>query len=57
MMATLLRFVVVFVLGFGALLGAVLVYDSCRSDPEPLLMTTEHMQPWPFRMDSVEISC
>ena len=33
------------------------VYNSFYFYSEPLLMTTEHVEPWPFRADTVEIMC
>ena len=34
-----------------------LVYNSFYFSSEPLLMTSEHVAPWPFHADTVEVMC
>lgn len=40
-----------------ALVVAASIYNSFYFSSEPLLMTAEHVEPWPFQADTAQIMC
>ena len=57
MIATLLKIVVGIIVSIAVVLVFALVYNSFYFSSEPLLMTSEHVEPWPFNADTVEVTC
>ena len=56
MMAALLKILVGIIVSMAVVLVLALVYNSFYSS-EPLLMTADHVEPWPFHADTVEVTC
>ena len=57
MIAALLKIVVGIIVSMAVVLVLALVYNSFYFSSEPLLMTAEHVEPWPFDADTVEVTC
>ena len=57
MIAALLKIVVGVIVSMAVVLVLALVYNSFYFSSEPLLMTAEHVEPWPFHADTVQAMC
>ena len=57
MIRGLLKIALGIIVGLVALFVLASVYNSFYFSSEPLLMTAEHVEPWPFQADTVEVTC
>ena len=57
MIAALLKMGFAVIVGLTVTFALAWVYNSFDSPSEPLLMTAEHVEPWPFREDTVQVTC
>ena len=57
MIAALLKILFGVIVGLVAAFVLASVYNSFYFSSEPLLMTAEHVDPWPFDADTVRVSC
>ena len=57
MISALLKIVFGSIVSMAVVLMLAMVYNSFYFSSEPLLMTAEHVEPWPFRADTVQVMC
>ena len=57
MITSLLKIVFYFIVGMAVVIVLASVFNTFYFSSEPLLMTAEHVEPWPFRADAVQVMC
>ena len=57
MTAGLLKIIVGVIVGMAVVFVLASIYNAFYFSSEPLLMTAEDVEPWPFRADTVQVMC